>query len=125
MSSRDSSFAFVGDGWDLALQVLRRAGTAAAMEAVIGAQVDCMIVPMSVADPHSRGGRVKMLGLAAPKRFPGAPELKTMAEQGVPVNAGTWVGIMAPAGTSGEILARLGASNRAQAVAISKARGIV
>jgi tripartite-type tricarboxylate transporter receptor subunit TctC len=82
-------------------------GAAPAMQAVIGAQVDCMIVPMSVADPHSRGGRVKMLGLAAPKRFPGAPELMTMAEQGVPVNAGTWVGIMAPAGTSGEILARL------------------
>jgi tripartite-type tricarboxylate transporter receptor subunit TctC len=30
-----------------------------------------------------------------------------MAEQGVPVNAGTWVGIMAPAGTPGDILARL------------------
>ena len=82
-------------------------GAAPAMQAVIGGQVDCMIVPMSVADPHSRGGRVKMLGLAAPKRFYGAPELKTMAEQGVAVNAGTWVGIMAPAGTPGEILARL------------------
>lgn len=82
-------------------------GAAPAMQAVIGGQVDSMIVPMSVADPHSRGGRVKMLGLAAPSRFPGAPELRTFAEQGVPVNAGTWVGIMAPAGTPRDILLRL------------------
>jgi tripartite-type tricarboxylate transporter receptor subunit TctC len=82
-------------------------GAAPAMQAVIGGQVDSMIVPMSVADPHARGGRVKMLGLAASNRFTGAPDLRTMAEQGVPVNAGTWVGIMAPAGTPGDILARL------------------
>jgi tripartite-type tricarboxylate transporter receptor subunit TctC len=82
-------------------------GAAPAMQAVIGGQVDSMIVPMSVADPHARGGRVKMLGLAASNRFAGAPDLRTMAEQGVPVNAGTWVGIMAPAGTPGDILARL------------------
>jgi tripartite-type tricarboxylate transporter receptor subunit TctC len=74
-------------------------GAAPAIQAVIGGQVDSMIVPISVADPHARGGRVRMLGLAASKRFSGTPDLKTMAEQGVPVNAGTWVGIMAPAGT--------------------------
>jgi tripartite-type tricarboxylate transporter receptor subunit TctC len=82
-------------------------GAAPAIQAVVGGQVDSMIVPISVAGPHARGGRVKMLGLAASKRFVGAPELKTMAEQGVPVDAGTWVGIMAPAGTPREILTRL------------------
>lgn len=82
-------------------------GAAPAIQAVIGGQVDSMIVPISVADPHARGGRVKMLGLAASKRFSGTPDLKTMAEQGVPVNAGTWVGIMAPAGTPSDVLARL------------------
>jgi tripartite-type tricarboxylate transporter receptor subunit TctC len=82
-------------------------GAASAIQAVIGGQVDSMIVPISVADPHARSGRVKMLGLAADKRFSGAPDLRTMAEQGVPVNAGTWVGIMAPAGTPNDVLARL------------------
>jgi tripartite-type tricarboxylate transporter receptor subunit TctC len=80
-------------------------GAAPAIQAVIGGQVDSMIVPISVADPHARGGRVKMLGLAASKRFSGTPDLKTMAEQGVPVNAGTWVGIMAPAGTRARLAA--------------------
>ena len=90
-------------------------GAAPAIQAVVAGQVDCMIVPISVADSYSKGGRIKMLGLAAPQRFPGAPELRTFAEQGVPVNAGTWVGIMAPAGTPPEILARL---NRALNAAI-------
>lgn len=95
-------------------------GAAPAMQAVIGGQVDSMIVPISVADPHARGGRVKMLGLAAPKRFPGAPDLKTLAEQGVPVNAGTWVGIMAPAGTPADVLASL---NRALNAVIESPQG--
>jgi len=82
-------------------------GAAPAIQAVVGGQVDSMIVPLSVADPHARGGRVKMVGLASPARFAGTPELRTFAEQGVPVNAGTWVGIMAPAGTPPEVLQRL------------------
>lgn len=85
-------------------------GAAPAIQAVIGGQVDSMIVPISVADPHARGGRVKMLGLASSSRFAGAPELRTFAEQGVPVNAGTWVGIMAPAGTPAPILQLLNAA---------------
>lgn len=82
-------------------------GAAPAIQAVVGGQVDSMIVPLSVADPHARGGRVKMVGLASPARFAGTPELRTFAEQGVPVNAGTWVGIMAPAGTPPNILQQL------------------
>ena len=82
-------------------------GAAPAIQAVVGGQVDSMIVPMSVADSYFRGGRLKMLGLASPARFAGAPELRTFAEQGVPVNAGTWVGIMAPAGTPHDVLQRL------------------
>jgi tripartite-type tricarboxylate transporter receptor subunit TctC len=93
-------------------------GAAPAIQAVVAGQVDSMIVPMSVADPYARGGRLKLLGLAAPSRFAGAPDLKTMAEQGVPVNAGTWVGIMAPAGTPTDILVRL---NRALNATIESA----
>lgn len=82
-------------------------GAAPAIQSVVGGQVDSMIVPLSVADPHARGGRVKMIGLASPGRFAGTPDLRTFAEQGVPVNAGTWVGIMAPVGTPAEVLQRL------------------
>jgi tripartite-type tricarboxylate transporter receptor subunit TctC len=82
-------------------------GAAPAIQAVMGGQVDAMIVPMSVADGNAKAGKIRLLGLASPTRFSGAPDLKTMAEQGIPVNAGTWVGIMAPAGTPPEVLATL------------------
>ena len=82
-------------------------GAAPAIQAVIGGHVNSLIVPLSVGVPHANGGRLKMLGLAAPRRFAGAPDLKTFQEQGVELDAGTWVGIMAPAGTPTEILNRL------------------
>ena len=82
-------------------------GAAPALAAVAGGQVDSMILPMSVATPQAAGGKVKILGLASPKRFAAAPELKTFAEQGVPIDAGTWVGLMAPANTPDDVIQRL------------------
>lgn len=82
-------------------------GAAPAIAAVAAGQVDSMIVPMSVARPQAAGGKVKILGLASPKRFAAAPDLKTFAEQGVPIDAGTWVGLMAPANTPEDVIQRL------------------
>jgi tripartite-type tricarboxylate transporter receptor subunit TctC len=92
-------------------------GAAPAIAAVAGGQVDSMIVPMSVAKPQAEGGKVKILGLASAKRFVGAPDLKTFAEQGVAVDAGTWVGFMAPAATPDAVLQRL---NRAVTAVLGK-----
>lgn len=92
-------------------------GAAPAIAAVAAGQVDSMIVPMSVARPQAEGGRVKILGLASAKRFAGAPDLKTFAEQGVAVDAGTWVGFMAPAATPDAVLQRL---NRAVTAVLGK-----
>ena len=82
-------------------------GAAPAIAAVAGGQVDSMIVPMSVAGAQAAGGRVKILGLASPKRFAAAPDLKTFSEQGVPIDAGTWVGLMAPANTPEDVIQRI------------------
>jgi tripartite-type tricarboxylate transporter receptor subunit TctC len=90
-------------------------GAAPAISAVAAGQVDSMIVPMSVAKAQAEGGKVKILGLASPKRFAGTPDIRTFAEQGVPLDAGTWVGYMAPAGTPDAVLQRL---NRAIATVL-------
>ena len=82
-------------------------GAAPAVAAVIGGQVDSMILPMSVAKAQAAGGKLKLLGLASPRRFAGAPDLKTFAEQGVAIDAGTWVGLMAPAKTPADVVARM------------------
>ena len=91
-------------------------GAAPAVQAVVGGQVDSMIVPMSVAKGQASAGRLKVLGLAATKRFVGSPDLKTFGEQGVAIDAGTWVGLMAPARTPPDVLARL---NRALAAVVA------
>ena len=91
-------------------------GAAPAIQAVVGGQVDSMIVPMSVAKGQASAGKLKLLGLASPKRFVGSPDLKTFAEQGVAVDAGTWVGLMAPAKTPPDVVSRL---NRALNAVVS------
>lgn len=82
-------------------------GTAPALQDLMGGQVTVMMdVPSSML-PHARAGKIKALGMASEKRVAVAPELPTLTESGVPVVGGTWVGILAPAGTRNEVVARL------------------
>jgi len=74
-------------------------GSAPAMTAIMGGQVNALFVPMSLAKPAADAGKVKLLGLASPKRFAGMPDVPTLAEQGINVVAAPWIGILAPAGT--------------------------
>src|SRR5690606_27689714 len=85
-------------------------GAAPAITALLGEQVDSMIVPMSVAVAHIESGKIKVLGLASANRFATAPDMKTFAEQGVDLDIGTWVGILAPKGTPVAIVDRLNAA---------------
>jgi len=90
-------------------------GAAPAMTAIMGGQVDALFVPLSLAKPNADAGKVKLLGLAAPKRFAGAPDVPTLTEQGVNVVAAPWIGILAPAGTPQDAIGKL-ADAVAQAV---------
>ena len=82
-------------------------GTAPALTDLMGGQVMVMLdVPSSML-PHAHAGRIRALGMASEKRVAVAPDLPTLLESGVPVVGGTWVGILAPAGTPGDIVARL------------------
>lgn len=58
--------------------------------------------------PHTKGGKVVALGITGSKRAPGAPEIPTLAEQGVPgYEAYGWHGIFAPAKTPPTVAAFL------------------
>ncbi|PLC52093.1 LacI family transcriptional regulator [Pollutimonas nitritireducens] len=74
-------------------------GAAPAMTALMAGQVDALFVPLSLAKPNADAGKVKMMGLGAPKRFGGAPDVPTLKEQGIDVVAAPWIGILAPANT--------------------------
>ncbi len=58
--------------------------------------------------PHTKGGKVVALGITGSKRAPGAPDIPTLAEQGVPgYEAYGWHGIFAPAKTPAAVAAFL------------------
>ena len=60
--------------------------------------------------PQVRSGNAKAIAVTAKERIPAAPDVPTMAEQGVPdFVSGTWAGIIAPAGLPKEILDRVSA----------------
>jgi len=79
-------------------------GAAPAMNGVVSGQTDAMFVPLSLAVPNAQGGKVKVLGLGAPKRFATASDIPTLAEQGIDLNTAPWIGILAPSKVSPEII---------------------
>jgi tripartite-type tricarboxylate transporter receptor subunit TctC len=104
-------------------------GGALAMTDLIGGQVDMMIEVMPNAAPQVSAGRVRGLAVSTAKRFPGAPEIPTIAESGLPgFEASAWDGIFVPAGTPKAIVQRLnGAIHQAledpETIAALRARG--
>ncbi|MBV7482945.1 tripartite tricarboxylate transporter substrate binding protein [Bordetella sp. BOR01] len=72
-------------------------GAAPAMTAILAGQVDAMMVPLTMADPNYRAGKVKILGVALQKPFPGMEDLPTFESQNLPISARAWLGIFGPA----------------------------
>jgi len=83
-------------------------GSAPALTDVMGGQVDLMFDTMLSSMPHVKGGKLKALAVTSAQRSPVAPELPTVAESGLPgYEAIAWNGLLAPAGTPREVIARL------------------
>ena len=57
---------------------------------------------------HIRSGKIRALAVTTAKRWPGAPEIPTLAESGVPgYEASAWFGLLAPAGTPQTVVDQL------------------
>lgn len=83
-------------------------GTAPAVTDLLGGQVDVMFLPIHVALPHVKAGKLVALGIGSEKRHGLLPQVPTIAEAGAGnVNVDMWYGIFAPLGTSPEFIARL------------------
>ena len=74
----------------------------------IGGQIPIMFGNLPVALPHVRSGKVLALATTTAKRSPLAPEIPTMSEGGIKdFEMATWYGMLAPAGTPPELVARI------------------
>ena len=75
---------------------------------LIAGHVPVMMPNMLSAQPHIKSGRLRALGVTGGKRAPGADDIPTIAEAGVPgYEAVQWYGVLAPAGTPAEIIGKL------------------
>jgi tripartite-type tricarboxylate transporter receptor subunit TctC len=74
-------------------------GAAPAAQDLAAGHVNMMFDVVSLALPSIQSGRVRALGVATKQRVSVLPDVPTMAEQGIPAEAGAWFGMLAPAGT--------------------------
>ncbi|HET8744367.1 MAG TPA: tripartite tricarboxylate transporter substrate binding protein [Ramlibacter sp.] len=83
-------------------------GTSQAVTDLLGGQVDAMFLPIHVALPHVKSGKLVALGIGSDKRHPLLPDVPTLAEaKAGNVNVDMWYGIFAPPGTPADEVARL------------------
>ena len=83
-------------------------GAGPAMGALLGGQVDLMILQTAAALPQARAGRLKILANLSPQRSKVSPELPTSDESGVPgLYAAGWFGLFGPRGMPKEVVAKL------------------
>jgi tripartite-type tricarboxylate transporter receptor subunit TctC len=86
-------------------------GGSQALTDMVGGQSNVMFNGMLATYPFVKDGKLKALAISSAKRFAAAPEIPTVAESGMPgFETGSWQGIVAPAGTPPEVVARLHAT---------------
>jgi tripartite-type tricarboxylate transporter receptor subunit TctC len=90
------------------LQHVPYRGTAPAMTDVISGQISAMFSNALTAKPQIESNAIRALGVSGRKRSQALPDIPPIAEAGVPTYEATqWYGLVAPAGTPPEIIARL------------------
>lgn len=83
-------------------------GSAPALIDVISGQVPVMFDGISSALPHIRAEKLRPLAVSSARRSSIVPDVPTIAEAGIAgFEANSWLGVLAPKGTPGEIVARL------------------
>jgi tripartite-type tricarboxylate transporter receptor subunit TctC len=83
-------------------------GSAQATTAVLSGEVQMTLDPVSSSIAHIRSGALRPLGVSSRTRSPMLPDVPTIGEAGIPnVEAYTWTGLAAPAGTPKEIVAKI------------------
>ena len=79
----------------------------AAMTAIIRNDVQMGCLPAISVTPHAASGNVKILAVSTAKRSPYLPEIPTLKESGIDVEADAWMGMIAPARTPEPIVAKI------------------
>jgi tripartite-type tricarboxylate transporter receptor subunit TctC len=89
------------------MQMIPYKGANDSVTAVISGEVTATIADAGPVTSQVNGGLARALAVAAPKRMDGLPDVPTMKEAGVDVEAVLWSGIFVPAATPPDIVRKL------------------
>jgi len=88
-------------------------GLGPAITDLMGGQIQVVFADVGLVKGHIAAGKLKGLAVTSAARTAAVPDLPTVAEAGLPgYAAGTWYGVLAPAGTPAEIVNRVNAEVR-------------
>jgi len=82
-------------------------GAAPAMQDVIADHIQLMFVSIGTALPQAKAGRVKVIGIGAPKRLALLPDIPAVAETVPGYAAVSWFALFGPPGVPSEIVAKI------------------
>ena len=86
-------------------------GTAPSVNDLLAGQLQILFTGAPALMPFIKGGKMIPIAISSPRRIKVLPDVPTVAESGVPGTAGfeadQWYGLVAPAGTPAEIIAKL------------------
>ena len=85
-------------------------GVGLALGDLLSGHIDLMFPAIASAVPYHRSGRLRGLGVTSPHRHPSVPEVPTIAETVPGFESRSWIGVLVPAGTPREIVARANAA---------------
>jgi tripartite-type tricarboxylate transporter receptor subunit TctC len=84
-------------------------GSAPALQDLVGGTVDVMFDNLGVSLPLVKGGQLKLLAVATPKRMASLPEVPTIAETLPGFDSAAWFAVVAPPKTAKAIVDKINA----------------
>jgi tripartite-type tricarboxylate transporter receptor subunit TctC len=83
-------------------------GSGPALVDLVSGQIDLMFDVFSTAAPLAKDGKLRPIAITSSERSPQFPNVPTMEQAGVAgFDAGTWFGVLAPAGTPRPVIEQL------------------
>ena len=85
-------------------------GQAPALADLLGGQVSMMFGNWPEFRGHAQSGKLVAIGMATAQRSQYAPDIPTLAEQGLKIESNSWNGLLAPAGVPDAVVQRMNAA---------------
>jgi len=109
-TSNDLAARYFSSESKLDIEIVPHKGVNQATIALLGGQVDVVIVGVATSGPHVKAGKLRPLAVLTPERVAAFPDVLSAGEAGFPwLTVDTWYVMATPAATPREIVGRLNA----------------